>query len=181
MILNLIGILMLKGHKMKPLWPVFRKFDPMKRVLHPVLSLFLLMAILVNTAGITVYNHFCLEEGESTLSFSKDENCCADKHPAKKNIAKHACCEKKNAANSISEIKKPGCCSQDEFSAQWKITESSFHKFVDFSSPSKISQSNKFEDSFILPSFISSFFISSSPPYVLSDQDILVKNSVFRI
>lgn len=165
---------------MKLLERIIRKFEPMKRVFYPVFSLFLVMAILVNTAGITVYNHFCLEEGESTLSFTKDENCCADKHPAKKTIAKHACCEKKNAANSISQIKKPGCCSQDAFSAQWKITEFSSYKNILILSP-EISLPYEIVFSFSITKIEQNTFSDSSPPFVLSDQDILVKYSVFRI
>lgn len=109
----------------------------MKRICLSILSISMVAALLVNTAGITVYNHFCMEEGESSLSFSRKEKCCEDKKKVKTEVKKeeHACCQKENTIPAKNKIKKPGCCSQEEFAAQWQLNEFSFHKNILISVP----------------------------------------------
>jgi hypothetical protein len=131
----------------------------------------------VNTAGITVYNHFCSKEGESSLSFTKQENCCENKHESEKREVKHSCCSKKE--NKISE-KKKGCCSQDSFTAQWKIDSFSFKKHILISSPI-------ISVPVIIPQFklniLSTTIISeiNSPPLIIPPADILHLHSILII
>lgn len=141
----------------------------------------MVMAILVNTAGITVYNHFCLEEGESTLSFTKQVNCCTDKHPVVNKEVKHECCSKNEKTKSIAEITKPGCCSQDAFTAQWKLNEFSSKKNILISSPF-------ISIPVIIPEFNLNLFSSeiitsevNSPPLIIPPADILHLHSVLNI
>lgn len=141
----------------------------------------MVIAILVNTAGITVYNHFCLEEGESTLSFTKTENCCEDKHPSVNKEVKHACCAKTEKTKSIAEIKKPGCCSQDAFTAQWKLNEFSSQKNILLNSPI-------ISIPVIIPEFKLNLLTSeinsseiSSPPLIIPPADILHLHSILII
>ena len=150
----------------------------MKRVLTSVLSIFMVMAILVNTAGITVYNHFCTEEGETSLSFTQEDNCCENKHEKISKEVKHACCSEKE--NSISEKEDKGCCSKDSFTAQWKIDSYSFKKNVLISSP-------VISVPIIIPEFkliiLSTDLISeiNSPPLIIPSADILHLHSILII
>lgn len=106
----------------------------MKRVFTPALSILMVIAILVNTAGITVYNHFCTEEGETTLSLTSSDNCCENKHEKVSVEVKHACCsEKKESLSNKKEDK--GCCSKDAFTAQWKLESFSVKKNILLTAP----------------------------------------------
>ena len=137
----------------------------------------MVIAILVNTAGITVYNHFCSKEGQSSLSFIKHENCCENKHETEKREVKHSCCSKKE--KKISE-KEKGCCSQDAFTAQWKIDSFSFKKNILISSP-------VISVPVIIPAFklniLATDLISeiNSPPLIIPPADILHLHSVLII
>jgi hypothetical protein len=152
----------------------------MKRASTSILSIFMVIAILVNTAGVTVYNHFCTEENETTLSFTKLDNCCKDKHPSINKEVKHDCCAKTQKSKSIAEIKKPVCCSQDAFTAQWKLNEFSFKKIILISSPI-------ISVPVIIPEFklnlLSTDLISeiNSPPLIIPPADILHLHSVLII
>lgn len=138
----------------------------------------MVMAILVNTSGMTVYNHFCLEEGESSLSLSRLENCCGDK----KEIVneKHSCCKKKKSIPAKNKMQKPGCCSQDEFSAQWKMTDFSIQKTILISTPVNSAI-------YIIPQFKLNFTEKItethhfSPPILFSHLEILHLHSVLII
>lgn len=150
----------------------------MKRLLTSVLSIFMVMAILVNTAGITVYNHFCTEDGESSLSFTQEDNCCKNKNEKISKEVKHACCSEKE--NSISAIEDKGCCSKDAFTAQWKIDSFSFKKNILISSPI-------ISVPIIIPEFklniLSSDLISeiNSPPLIIASADNLHLHSILII
>lgn len=149
----------------------------MKRASTSILSVFMVIAILVNTAGITVYNHFCSKKGESSLSFTKQENCCENKHESEKREGKHSCCSKKE--NKIAEQKK-GCCSQDAFTAQWKIDSYSFKKNILISSPI-------ISVPVIIPAFKLNILPTdliaeiNSPPLIVPPADILHLHSVLII
>jgi len=148
----------------------------MKRFLLPLFSLFMVMAILVNTAGITVYNHFCSNEGESSIFFIKQENCCA-KEIIKTD--KHGCCEKKKAATGQYAPKK-GCCSQDAFTAQWKINEFSIQKNVLIAAP-EVSSPFQFNIASLL-SEVNHFNVEIfDPPFSFPPIEILHRYSVLLI
>jgi len=150
----------------------------MKRVLFPILSIFMVIAILVNTAGITVYNHFCSEEGESSLSFTKEDDCCENKHEKIDKEIKHACCS--NKENLILEKEDEGCCSKDAFTAQWKLETFSFKKNILISSPI-------ISVPVIIPEFKMNFISANlfseinSPPLIIPPADILHLHSTLII
>ena len=150
----------------------------MKRASTSILSIFMVIAILVNTAGVTVYNHFCSQEGEASLSFTQEDNCCENKHEKIKAEVKHACCSEKE--NSKSEIEDKGCCSKDSFTAQWKIDSYSFKKNIFISSPiiSVPVIIPKFKLSIRSTDLISEI---NSPPLVIPPADILHLHSVLII
>jgi hypothetical protein len=150
----------------------------MKRTSTSILSVFMVIAILVNTAGVTVYNHFCSEEGETTLSFTQEDNCCENKYEKINKEVKHACCTDKE--NSISKLEDKGCCSQDAFTAQWKIDSYSFKKNILISSPI-------ISVAVIIPAFKLNILPTdliaeiNSPPLIIPPGDILHLHSVLII
>lgn len=153
----------------------------MKRTLLSITSIFMIAAILANTAGITIYPHFCKEEGEVTLNFFKKENCCAEKHHVVKKEIKHACCQKnKSKKSGYSFDKKDNCCKQDSFTAQWKLNEFSFQKNFQISVPFIFIEK---EIMFVLLPEQSSNVNSKieSPPLFYNGRDILVNKQSFLI
>jgi hypothetical protein len=154
----------------------------MKRVFLSILSICMVTALLVNTAGITVYNHFCMEEGESSLSFTRKEKCCEDKKEVKTEVKKdkHTCCQKETAIPAKNKLKKPGCCSQEEFSAQWQLNEFSFHKNILISAPELCLPDVLL---FSVNTIRSAEFSESKfyPPPKFSSPDILILHSVLII
>lgn len=143
----------------------------------------MIAAILVNTAGITIYPHFCEEEGEYTLNFYKKENCCVEKHhQVKEEHKKHPCCHKKDEKKKFvfSLDKKNNCCKQESFTAQWKLNEFSFDKKFQITVPFNIIQK---DFHFVLLNEQNTFIITKieSPPLYYNGREILVNKQSFLI
>lgn len=140
----------------------------------------MIAAILVNTAGITIYPHFCEEEGEITLNFFKKENCCPEKHHEVKKEVKHACCQKnKNSKESFS-TQKDNCCTQESFTAQWKLNEFSFDKKPQIIVPFNFIPKN-FVFVLIAEQNILIHTKTESPPLFYNGREILVNKQSFLI
>lgn len=152
----------------------------MRKTILSITSIFMILTLLINTVGITVYPHFCMEEGEVSLNFSKKENCCEEKHHEVKVEKKHACCQKEKSSKDTFQTEKDNCCTQESFTAQWHLNEFSFEKHFEIIVP-VISLNNFFH--LILPSVenLSSYRKTDCPPLFYSGREILTLHQTFLI
>lgn len=139
-------------------------------------------AILANTAGITIYPHFCEEEGEYSLNFYKKENCCPTKHhQVKEEHKNHPCCHKNKKDQSVfSYDKKDNCCKQESFTAQWKLNEFSFDKKIQIVAPFSFVE-NSFHFVLVQEQNFETNSKIEVPPLIYSGRDILVQKQSFLI